>query len=94
MKISELSNLIKHSNVKDYKDFYKHLVLLKEIFDGFERDRVKNFALPDWKMGDSFIAFEKRDSCVRKLKTPIVSENDSENKIKQLKNTKLARRLS
>jgi len=36
-------------------------------------------------MGDSFIAFEKRDSCVRKLKAQNVSENSSENKIKQLK---------
>jgi len=36
-------------------------------------------------MGDSFTAFEKRYSCVRKLKAPIVSENDSENKIKHTK---------
>jgi hypothetical protein len=42
-------------------------------------------------MGDSFIAFEKRDSCVRKLKAPMASENSSENKIKQLKAETTAR---
>ncbi len=40
------------ANFKDYKDFYKYNGFIqKEIFGGFERDKVKNFALLDEKNG-------------------------------------------
>jgi len=82
-----LTGLIRGSaNVKDYKDFYKHFSFIEKKFSGgFERDRIKNRRSLFEKGRFVYRLREKRDSCVRKLKVPIVSENNSENKIKPLK---------
>jgi len=74
------------------KIFTNKLVLLKENSDGFERDKINNFALPELKKAIRLSLMEKRDSFVRKLKTPIVSGDNSEIKIKQLKTATIARR--
>jgi hypothetical protein len=65
--------------------------LTKEHSAGLSAIILKHFALPALTKGGKAIAFQrKRDSCVIKLKVPIVSEINFENKINQKETQKSA----
>jgi hypothetical protein len=77
---------------EDYNEILLRFDFIKREFrNGFERDKIRNFALPVYKRKAVCLSLlKKRDSCVRKLKFPFVFRNSSENKTNYLNHPKSA----